>query len=231
MSELVLGTVQFGLPYGITNVNGQVDKNEAKKILNFAKKVGINTLDTAISYGNSENTLGEIGVKGFKIITKTSPLRNNVSEVIKNFHQSLNKLGVKQVEGLLIHNFQDTKEKMFNVLLNELNNFKKAGLIRKIGFSTYNPEEIDFLLSNYEFDLIQVPFNVFDTRLIEGGQLNALKNRNIEVHARSIFLQGVLLNFDTLSNYFSTWKNKFFYWNYVFFYKCQTKYLLPFLVL
>ena len=82
-------------------------------------------------------------------------------------------------------------------------------MIKKIGFSTYTPEQVDFLLENFDFDLIQVPFNIFDTRLIEGGQLQALKKKNIEIHARSIFLQGVLLDFDNLSSYFSKWKKQF----------------------
>ena len=67
----------------------------------------------------------------------------------------------------------------------------------------------DFLLENFEFDLIQVPFNVFDIRLMQGGQLNALKNKGIEIHARSIFLQGVLLGFENHTSYFSTWKEQF----------------------
>jgi len=90
-----------------------------------------------------------------------------------------------------------------------LNELKEEGVIKKIGFSTYTPEQVDFLLENFDFDLIQVPFNVFDTRLVEGGQLKALKKKNIEIHARSVFLQGVLLSFDSLSDYFSTWDAQF----------------------
>ena len=79
----------------------------------------------------------------------------------------------------------------------------------KIGFSTYTPKQIDFLLNNFDFDLVQLPFNVFDNRLIQGGQLKALKKKKIEIHARSIFLQGLLLDFNNLSDYFLTWKNEF----------------------
>ena len=82
-------------------------------------------------------------------------------------------------------------------------------MINKIGFSTYSPGQVDFLLDNFEFDMIQLPFNIFDTRLAEGGQLQALKNKGVEVHSRSVFLQGVLLHFDDLPDYFSTWQVQF----------------------
>ena len=207
--KLALGTVQFGLDYGVTNHDGQVAIDEVKNILDYAKDKGIDTLDTASGYGNSEQVLGEVGVNNYRIITKTTPLKNGVDGVIKGFHQSLDSLNVGQVDGLLIHNIDDTKDKRFGKLFYKLNELKEEGVIKKIGFSTYTPEQVDFLLENFDFDLIQVPFNVFDTRLVEGGQLKALKKKNIEIHARSVFLQGVLLSFDSLSDYFSTWDAQF----------------------
>jgi aryl-alcohol dehydrogenase-like predicted oxidoreductase len=207
--KIALGTVQFGLNYGITNHSGQVAIDEVKGILDYAKTNNIDTLDTAAIYGNSEQVLGEVGVNNYRIITKTTPLENGVDGVIKGFHQSLENLNIGQVDGLLIHNIDDTKDKRFGELFHKLNELKKEGMIKKIGFSTYTPEQVDFLLENFDFDLIQVPFNVFDARLIRGGQLKALKKKNIEIHARSVFLQGVLLDFDNLSNYFLTWRNQF----------------------
>ena len=97
----------------------------------------------------------------------------------------------------------------FNDLFERLHELKRQGLINKIGFSTYTPKQVSFLLENFDFDIIQLPFNVFDTRLVEGGQLQELKKKNIEIHARSVFLQGVLLSFDSLSDYFSTWGAQF----------------------
>jgi len=207
--KLALGTVQFGLDYGILNTTGQAPLEEVKKVLKLAKEHNIDTLDTAARYGNSEQVLGEVGVNNYRIITKTTPLKNGVDRVIKGFYQSLDNLNIGQVDGLLIHNIDDVKDKRFGDLFHKLNELKEEGLINKIGFSTYTPDQVDFLLENFDFDLIQVPFNVFDTRLIEGGQLQALKKKNIEIHARSIFLQGVLLDFDNLSSYFSKWKKQF----------------------
>ena len=207
--KLALGTVQFGLDYGITNHSGQVAIDEVKDILDYAKTNNIDTLDTAARYGNSEQVLGEVGVNNYRIITKTTPLKNGVDGVIKDFHQSLDNLNIGQVDGLLIHNIDDVKDKRFGDLFHKLNELKEEGLINKIGFSTYTPDQVDFLLENFDFDLIQVPFNIFDSRLVKGGQLKALKKRNIEIHARSVFLQGVLLDFDNLSDYFLTWKTQF----------------------
>jgi aryl-alcohol dehydrogenase-like predicted oxidoreductase len=207
--KLALGTVQFGLDYGVTNYDGQVTIDKVKSILNYAKDNGIDTLDTAAGYGNSEQVLGEVGVNDYQVVTKTTSLKNGVDEVIKSFHQSLNNLNIGQVDGLLIHDINEVKDKEFNGLFKQLNELKRQGLVNKIGFSTYTPEQVDFLLGNFDFDLIQVPFNVFDTRLVESGQLKELNKKNIEIHARSVFLQGVLLSFDSLSDYFSAWGAQF----------------------
>jgi aryl-alcohol dehydrogenase-like predicted oxidoreductase len=207
--KLALGTVQFGLDYGIVNHSGQVKFEEVKKILRYAKKSNIDTLDTASSYGDSERILGKIGVEDCQIVTKTTPLKNNIDDVIDNFYKSLENLNTSQVNGLLIHDINDIDNKNFGQLFNKLKLLQDQGLIGKIGFSTYSPMQIDFLLNNFEFDLIQLPFNVFDTRLSKGGQLKALKDKGIEIHSRSIFLQGLLLNFENLPDYFSTWKRQF----------------------
>ena len=147
-NKLALGTVQFGLNYGVTNNNGQVRIEEVKHILNFAKDNGIYTLDTAASYGNSEKILGEIDIKDCQIITKTSSLKDGVNQVEDNFYKSLKKLNVDHVEGLLIHNIEDIKIKNFDVLFKRLKHLKNEGLVKKIGFSTYTPEQVDFLLNN-----------------------------------------------------------------------------------
>ncbi len=214
MSKIALGTVQFGLDYGISNVSGQVSFKEVEKILKLAKESSIETLDTSSGYGNSEKVLGSVGVNDFKIVTKTAPLHLGVENVLGAFHQSLKDLNVTNVEGLLIHNIEDIKYKEFDTLYKALEKLKQDKLINKIGFSTYTPNQVDFLLENFDFDLIQVPFNIFDTRLVNGGQLQSLKNKKIETHARSVFLQGLLL---TLPNkrpkFFSKWSNLFKKWD------------------
>jgi aryl-alcohol dehydrogenase-like predicted oxidoreductase len=209
MNKLALGTVQFGLDYGVTNNSGQVKIEEVGSILEFAKNNDINVLDTAASYGSSEEVLGSAGVGDFQVITKTTPLKSDANEVIDNFYKSLKNLDRAQVDGLLVHDVSDIGNEQFDVLYRKIIELKQKGLVNKIGFSTYTPEQVDFLMNNFDFDLIQVPFNVFDNRLIQGGQLQALNNKGIEIHARSVFLQGVLLDFTNLSYYFSTWEKEF----------------------
>ncbi len=207
--KIALGTAQFGLDYGVTNQNGQVSIEVAKGILNFAKDNGIDTLDTASRYGNSEQVLGKVGVNGCQIITKTISLKGGINRVVKGFYQSLENLNQKSINGLLIHDINEVNNIEFGGLFKQLNELKQQGLVNKIGFSTYTPGQVDFLLDNFDFDMVQLPFNIFDNRLIQGGQLKALKNRGIEVHARSVFLQGVLLDFNSLSNYFLKWNGQF----------------------
>ena len=209
MNKLALGTVQFGLDYGITNNIGKVQIKEVRSILEFARNNDINVLDTAATYGNSEEILGNADVEDFQVITKTIPLKNEVNEIIGNFYKSLKNLNKDQVYGLLIHDVGDIDNEQFDLLYRKIIELKQQGMVSKIGFSTYTPEQVDFLLKNFDFDLIQVPFNVFDNRLIQGGQFKALNNKGVEIHARSVFLQGILLDFNNIPSYFLTWKKEF----------------------
>ncbi len=209
INKLAIGTAQFGLNYGVTNHSGKVKIKEVIKILDRANNSGIYTIDTSANYGNSEEVLGKIGVKNCQVITKTIMLNDDVNIVVDCFEKSLLRLNINQAEGILIHNFDDIKNKNFDVLLKRLEEFKRDDVVKKIGFSTYTPKQVDFLLENFDFDLIQLPFNVFDNRLIEGGQLKKLKKKGVEIHARSVFLQGILLEFSNISSYFLSWQKEF----------------------
>jgi aryl-alcohol dehydrogenase-like predicted oxidoreductase len=210
--KLGLGTVQFGLPYGISNTTGQTSIKEVKKILKIATNYNIKIIDTAAQYGQSEEVLGKSLDKknNFKIITKIS--YSNSSAIIKSdinsvnilLNNSLKKLNQKNIYGILIHNTKDIFSKNGDLLFKELINLKKDGFVNKIGFSVYSTEEIDLLLKYFEFDLIQLPINIFDQKLIINGWLKKLKSKNIEIHARSIFLQGLLLmNPKNVNTFFS----------------------------
>lgn len=193
-----LGTVQFGMEYGISNKLGQSSIDEVKRILLTAKEKGITHIDTASLYGNSEEILGKTLMTGhsFKIITKTPKFTNNT--IFKNrllretFYESLKKINQTFLYGLLLH---DSDELFFDnaeLVINEMISLKKRGLVEKIGVSVYNSAQIDKALE-YPIDLIQLPLNVLDQRLLTKGYLKILKERHIEVYARSIFLQGLLL--------------------------------------
>lgn len=186
MSKIVLGTVQFGLQYGVNSV-GRPNKEAVIGILAAAAKGGIDTLDTSSAYGNSEEILGECTTpeEGFKIVSKYPKGETNVAEM---FNGSLNRLKVKQLYGYLLHHFEVYKHNP--KVWDEFVALKESGKVQKIGFSLYSPEELDFILNKKApFDLIQVPFNIFDKKFFP--YMKNLHENGVEIHVRSTFLQGL----------------------------------------
>jgi aryl-alcohol dehydrogenase-like predicted oxidoreductase len=199
--KLGLGTVQFGTDYGVSNRLGQTGPDEVEKILKFAAANRINYLDTAPAYGNSEAVLGAKLTPShqFRIVTKTIKIGkstitdDDVKLTLDAFTQSLRQLQQDSVYGLLIHHPDDLLNAGGDRLMSELKALKTKGLVNKVGVSVYDREEIDRLLDKYSLDLIQVPLNVFDRRLLKNDYLRSIKNQGIEIHVRSVFLQGILL--------------------------------------
>jgi len=215
--KLVLGTVQFGLPYGIANQVGQVSLAEGTSILQLATACGIYTLDTAIAYGESEQRLGQIGVKGWQIVSKLPPIPDGTAQPIRwvetEVASSLQNLNVSSLYGLLLHRPLQLLEQNGDQIYHGLQEVKKAGIVKKIGVSIYDPEELEILCDRFQFDLVQAPFNIIDHRLIETGWMRRLAEHGIELHVRSVFLQGLLLmksldrphKFNRWSTLFSRW--------------------------
>lgn len=195
--KLALGTVQFGLEYGIANKNGRVTLGEAQSILAHAWASGVSMLDTAIGYGDSEQRLGEIGVQQWELVSKLLPVPegcNDISRwVAEETAGSLRRLKVKGLYGLLLHRPGQLLEKGGEELYRAMQGLRQDGLARKIGVSIYDPSELDTLCDRYQFDLVQAPFNLLDRRLIDSGWMARLKQQDIELHVRSAFLQGLLL--------------------------------------
>ena len=162
--KIAIGTVQFGLNYGISNSGGAVNLDMIDKILKLCKQNNLDMLDTAQSYGNSEFQIGQFVSKGFKIVTKLKPEIKG-HEILISIKESIKNLKQKRLYGLLFHNFSDYKENPESY--ETLKNVKKDGLIQKIGFSLYYPQDLELLFENdIEFDLIQIPFNIFDQRFL-----------------------------------------------------------------
>jgi len=205
--RLGLGTVQFGMDYGISNTTGQTTIAEVGAILDLAWSGGVRDLDTASLYDEAESVLGHfVGTLATpRIVTKTPQLDKASSAqeardiMREGLALSCRRLGVNAVYGLLAHRAQDLLGPFGPMLIEEMKKFKQQGLITRYGASVYNAAEIEGLLETYDQDafgeqgLVQVPLNVFDQRLVTGGQIAQLRERGIEVHARSLFLQGVLL--------------------------------------
>jgi aryl-alcohol dehydrogenase-like predicted oxidoreductase len=195
--KLALGTVQFGSSYGIANRQGQVTENEVAKILEYAKGSNINTLDTAIGYGDSEQCLGRVGVNNWKIITKLPEIPQGCKDInawINNeFYESLKRLNVNCIKGLMLHKPMQLLESIGQEIWSTLQGLKQSGLVEKVGFSIYEPKEIEQIWEDFQPDIIQAPFNILDQRLKTSGWLEKLHYNGVEVHVRSIFLQGLLL--------------------------------------
>lgn len=197
MTRLALGTVQFGLDYGIANRSGRVPVAEARAMVNLATASGVDTLDTAIGYGGSEATLGEIGVQGLRVVTKLPGLPSGATDVAAwidgEIGASLSRLCVDRVYGLLLHRPSDLLGRHGEALLEALVGLKQRGIAERIGVSIYAPAELERLSTLGPLDLVQAPFNLVDRRLQTSGWLARLKDRGTEVHTRSAFLQGLLL--------------------------------------
>jgi aryl-alcohol dehydrogenase-like predicted oxidoreductase len=216
--KIALGSAQFGLDYGIANINGKVNSENVNKILTYADKIGIDTIDTAASYGNSEESIGRNTSLNFKLITKLNPIPTSTDSVEKwankELEKSLRKLNKKNIYGILLHRPNELLSCYGNDLFKALKDFKKRGMVKKIGISIYSPNELDDLMEKFEFDIVQCPLNLIDSRLVTSGWLERLKKNNIEIHTRSCFLQGLLLmKKKDIPQKFMTWNHIWQKWH------------------
>jgi aryl-alcohol dehydrogenase-like predicted oxidoreductase len=194
---IILGSANFNQKYGIKN--NYIKKNEIKELLNFAEKNKIKTIDTSPSYNKSEKIIGSLNNSRFKIISKIPKLpkkikKKNIQKWLNNkVKKSLKNLKIKKFECLLLHNSNSLLERNGNEIYKSMKNIKKEGLSNKIGISIYDFNTLKKILNKFELNLVQAPLNILDQRLIQTGWLQRLKKRKIEVHVRSVFLQGILL--------------------------------------
>jgi aryl-alcohol dehydrogenase-like predicted oxidoreductase len=195
VKKISLGTAQFGINYGINKK--KINFKEIKKIIDYSNKTKIKKIDTAIAYGKSEKILGSFSLKNWSITTKIPAYRSSYGDPEKwtkdQINSSLNSLRVKRLHGVLFHNtndlFNSNGKKIYKALLN----IKKRGLIKKIGISIYDFKNLNKILKIFKIDIVQVPFNIIDRRLLKSSLLDLQKRNKIELQVRSIFLQGLLL--------------------------------------
>ncbi len=203
LKKLALGTVQFGVPYGISNKNGQPNKQQVLEILKCAHNIGIRLLDTAPAYGESEKLLGELKDHfqhdPFLLISKliktdhANLSKKTIDQIRRGFFESLTKLNQESIEGVLIHAPEALKKEGSDLLIALLIELKEAKYIKKLGVSIYDMEEAEYIINSMPCDIIQLPFNLLDQRATQQNILTRLKKNHIEIHVRSVFLQGLLL--------------------------------------
>lgn len=195
--KLALGGAQFGLAYGVSNQSGQVSREAAREIVVLAGQAGVDTIDTAIAYGDSETCLGEVGINNFKVVTKLPPMPDDIIDVAAwvrdQIKGSLGRLGVTQVHGLLLHRADQLLGKHGQALAAALQHARQDGMVAKVGVSIYDPEQLAEIMPVCPPDIVQAPLNLLDRRLETSGWLQRLHDAGVEVHTRSAFLQGLLL--------------------------------------
>lgn len=216
-NRLALGTVQFGLEYGVANNAGRVNLDEAGKILAEAAHAGINMLDTAVAYGDSEATLGKIGVADWRIVTKLPEMPDTCTDVAAwveaQVRGSLDRLSIQQLHAVLLHRPAQLLEARGSQLFAALERLKILGYTKKIGISIYDASELDGLFREMHFDLVQAPLNILDRRLVTSGWAQRLKRSGTELHVRSAFLQGLLLMpADKRPQKFNRWQSLWSEW-------------------
>jgi aryl-alcohol dehydrogenase-like predicted oxidoreductase len=200
-SRLGLGTVQFGLDYGVSNRAGRPSEGEVAAILARAVEAGIGYLDTAPAYGEAEILVGRHLPRhhGLRIVTKLSPIaearieERHGAAILETLARSLEHLQVDRVYGVLVHHTHDVGKPGADHIVDALMQARARGWAERIGVSVYDAEQLALAEGRFQPQLVQLPLNVLDRRLIQSGMLSRLKAYGVEVHARSIFLQGALL--------------------------------------
>jgi aryl-alcohol dehydrogenase-like predicted oxidoreductase len=215
--RLALGTVQFGLTYGVANQSGRPSREQCREILARAQQSGIDTLDTAIAYGEAEIVLGGAGVEDWKIVTKLPAIPEGCTDiggwVSTEIAQSLRRLGADRLYGVLLHRPEQLLDARGPELYRALIDLREREVAKKIGVSIYDPAELGALSGVFPLDLVQAPFNLLDRRLADEGWLRRLQMQGVEIHARSAFLQGLLLmEAERLPPGFAEWISVWRYW-------------------
>lgn len=199
VSKLGLGTVQWGTTYGVANRQGMTPAAEVGRILSAARRAAVSVLDTAALYGEAESALGVHDLTDFRIVTKTprfattSITETQADELLNTFHCSLEKLGVDAVYGLLVHHTDDLLAPGGSRLVEALRSLQAAGKVARVGVSIYDRMQLDAVFQVFSPEIVQLPVSVLDQRLIVDGSLTLLHSRGVEIHTRSVFLQGLLL--------------------------------------
>lgn len=229
-ARIGLGTVQWGVEYGVANRSGRTPSNEVARILAAARAIGIQVIDTAALYGEAESVLGEQDLSNLHVVTKTpryvrAPITAAHAEDLKaTLARSLARLHLPSVYGLLTHHADDLLAPGGDWLIEALHSLRDAGKVGHIGVSVYDVAQIEAVLERFTPDLVQLPLNVFDQRLIADGSIERLSALGVEIHTRSAFLQGLLLMHpDAAPAYFDPWREHLRAWHTT----CAAQNVLP----
>lgn len=193
-NKLIVGTAQFGMPYGINNSTGQPGLQTITDILNLAGDNGIVCLDSAEAYGSSHQQIGLYHQQSnyrFKVITKFNPKRSDLPvKIFERVQKNLQDLNISSLEAYMFHSFADY-QKYIDVFETDLSALQQASLIKHLGVSVYTNYEFEQVLADSRIGLVQVPFNILDNAGQKGHLLAKANQKGVTVHVRSVYLQGL----------------------------------------
>ena len=211
-SKFIIGTSNFGRSYGYGKKLNNISSKKAIELLKFCKKNNIDSLETSSDYGVSEKIISKISSE-FKITTKIQFLRGGKKEIkkkiISEVNKSLNNLKVKKIHCLMLHDPLQLLSKDGMFIKDSLDALKKRGIISKIGISVYDTKLLEKIIDNFKIDIVQFPCNYLNRDFLKKSLIKKLKKKKVELHARSIFLQGKLLENPQKLNYFKKWSELF----------------------
>lgn len=207
VNRVAVGTTKLGMPYGAVEPQ-QVEETKVEQIFFKAHELGFDCFDTAPSYGNAEQLIGEYLTAELKrsCVTKVAKIPDakiddsSLLLIEDRFQTSLQYMQTHTCYGLLVHDVQDLYKPGAEKLVDWMKELKEKGRVNKIGVSVYTPEEAQELYERFDFDLIQLPCNIFDQRFLQSGVVDMLLNQNVEIHARSLFLKGLILKPNSKAN-------------------------------
>ena len=212
--NVILGAAQLGMNYGVANSKGQLSNRSVQNLLEAAHRSGFTEIDTAVNYGKSEESIGRFAPVPFNITTKIDVSQSDFlyDRTRSLVLESRDRLGKNYLDTVLLHKPRELLDSKGDEVWWALSDLKHEGLISRIGYSLYYPHELDQLYEDYRPDVVQIPMNVFDVRFSLSGWLTTLRTDGVEVYARSIFLQGLLLQSRTQRNaFFNKWLDRFEY--------------------
>jgi aryl-alcohol dehydrogenase-like predicted oxidoreductase len=196
--KIILGTASLSSKYGLYNKKKFISKNQIKKIFNTSLKKKIFFIDTALNYGNNEQILSNYINNRYSVITKIPKIKNNTKNIEKYYtaliKESLIKNKIKKFYSVLLHSPEQLLSKNGEKIYNTLLKIKKLNLTKKIGISVYSLNSTLKILKKFNLDTIQIPLNILNQDFCNNYFIKLIKRKKIEIHARSIFLQGVLLD-------------------------------------
>ena len=204
--NLVLGTAQLDKKYSLSKK--ALNEKNLKKIILLSRKEKNFFIDTALGYKNSEKVLSKISLKKFKIITK---MDGSKKDVIEALIKSKKKLNIKKFYGVLFHNEKQLLGKSSKEYLTLVKSLKDNNITNKVGVSVYTLKSLNLIIKKFNINLIQIPANVFDKRFLNKKLLKKLKEKNISIFVRSVFLKGILINkkFRDKNKFFDKYKKEF----------------------